>query len=103
MNERLEQLLKLHRAEPNDPFCTYGIALEHGKAGQYDQAVQWLDKTLAMDGHYHYAFFQKAKMLSELGDNEAARQVLRAGISAATDGHDEKALGEMEELLSSIE
>ncbi len=29
MPDRLEQLTKLHEADPSDPFCTYGIALEH--------------------------------------------------------------------------
>ena len=102
MSDRLEQLTKMHKADPLDPFCTYGIALEHGKAGEVEHAIEWLNKTLELDKHYHYAFFQKAKMFSELGDDHAASAVLREGITIASTTDDEKACREMQELLESL-
>ena len=80
---RLEQLHKLHAADPRDPFCTYGIALEHAKTHDFDEAIRWLDKTLAADPNYCYAYFQKAKMLAEKGDEAGARDVLNTGIATA--------------------
>ena len=38
MTNRLEQLRQLHNNDPTDPFVTYGIALEHGKAKDLEQA-----------------------------------------------------------------
>jgi hypothetical protein len=33
-------------AEPNDPFCLYGLAQEFGKGGRFDEAVAMYDRTL---------------------------------------------------------
>ena len=83
MSTRLEQLTRLHAADPQDPFCSYGIALEHAKAGDADNAIVWLDKTLAVDAAYCYAYYQKAKMLLAKGDEAGARRVLQNGMMVA--------------------
>ncbi len=104
--DRLAKLEKLHAADPADPFCTYGIALEHAKAGRIDDALAWLDKTVELDPHYCYAYFQKGKLLSTRGapgDDAAARKILEAGITAATEAGDAHAREEIAELLDSIE
>jgi tetratricopeptide (TPR) repeat protein len=102
MSPRLTQLHKLHAADPRDPFLTYGIALEHAKAGQLDDALAWLDKTLAADRKYCYAYFQKAKMLSEKGDDDGAKATLHEGIRVAREAGDEHAGSEMMQLLESM-
>ncbi|MCX5661436.1 MAG: tetratricopeptide repeat protein [Planctomycetota bacterium] len=103
MPTRLEQLLKLHAADPADPFCTYGIALEHGKAGAFDQALTWLDKTLELDGNYAYAFFQKAKMFIEKGEEEQAKATLQNGIAAARKHGSPDSLHAAEEMTGLLE
>ena len=103
MNDRLEQLTKMYQADSKDPFCTYGIAMEHAKADRHDDAITWLDRTLDIDNHYCYAFYQKAKILSAKGDTDAASEILRAGMETARAVNDQHALSEMGELLSSIE
>lgn len=102
---RLEQLLKLHEADPGDPFCAYAIALEHGKAERFDEALRWLDKTLELDPNYAYAFFQQGKMHIALGDDDKARAVLQTGIAAARKHGSPDSLHaaeEMTQLLQSI-
>lgn len=103
MTDRLAQLTKLHEADPADPFLTYGIALEHAKTEDFAQAIVWLDRTLEVDGNYCYAFYQKARALSELGDDEAARKVLVEGMAAAVRARDDHARSEMAELLATLE
>lgn len=98
MSERLDQLQQLFAADPNDADLPYMIALEHAKAGDPAGAVAWLDKALAIDPHYHYAYFQKAKMLDEDGEDADALGVLDEGIAMATKAGDAKALGELQEL-----
>jgi tetratricopeptide (TPR) repeat protein len=83
MTTRLDQLVKLHQADPKDPFCPYGIALEHAKAGELDEAIQWLDKTLAIDAAYCYAYYHKARLLIEKGDGKTARRTLQSGMQTA--------------------
>ena len=98
MSDRLEQLQKLLQADPQDADVPYMIALEHAKAGDPAAAADWLDKTLALDGSYHYAYFQKAKMLSELGEDDQALAAVDAGIAKASADGNAKAVGELEEL-----
>lgn len=102
MTQRLEQLLKFHDADPADADLPYMIALEHAKAGDSVQAIAWLDKTIALDAHYHYAYFQKAKALDTEGESDAALTVLDEGIVLATRVGDAKALGELQELKAII-
>lgn len=100
--DRLDQLLKLHAAEPDDPFCTYGIALEHAKAGRADEAIAWLERTLSIDGAYCYAYFQKGRLEAERGDAAAARRTLEAGLDAAARAGDAHASDEIRQLLESL-
>jgi len=101
--DRLEQLQKLHRADPNDADLPYMIALELGKADDAAAAIDWLDKTIALNAHYHYAYFQKAKMLEEEGEGAEALVTLDAGIKLATEAGDGKALGELQELRTMMQ
>jgi len=102
MTDRLDQLKKLYDADPDDAFCTYGIALELAKSGQHDEALSWLKKTLEIDADYFYAYYQQGRILSEQGDDDAALAALDAGITAAK-GKDDHAAGEMQELRASID
>lgn len=102
MNDRLEQLQTMHAADPHDPDLAYMIALEHGKAEAFTDAITWLDRTLTLQPTYHYAYFQKAKMLDQLGEDDDALSTLDAGIASATRHHDPKALGELQELRAAM-
>lgn len=103
MADRLTQLLKLHEAEPDDPFLTYGIAMEHIKSGQAEAALQWLDRTLALDRTYAYAYFQKGKLLAEAGQTAEANAVLQQGVAAAREAGDHHAVGELQALMDEVE
>ncbi|MEM1108282.1 MAG: tetratricopeptide repeat protein [Planctomycetota bacterium] len=98
MSDRLEQLTKLLAADPEDADVPYMIALEHAKADDPEAAVEWLDKALNLDPSYHYAYFQKAKMLSELGEDDDALAAVDAGVAKATADGNAKAVGELQEL-----
>ncbi|WP_145074789.1 tetratricopeptide repeat protein [Poriferisphaera corsica] len=103
MSDRLNQLQKMFDADPTDPFVTYGIALEHAKTEDFQTAIDWLDKTLDLDKHYCYAYFQKAKMLSELGEDHDAKSVLNLGIKMAVESGDDHAAQEINDLLEMME
>jgi len=98
MTDRLEQLKKLHTADPKDPFLAYGIALELAKEDALEEAVTWLDQTLALDANYCYAYYQKAKMLSEMGEDQQAQTAISQGLEAAQRSNDTKAYNELLEL-----
>ena len=102
MTDRLEQLEKLHAADPTDADVTYMIAMEHSKADNHRVAVDWLDKTIHADADYLYAYYQKAKSQYAQDQTEAARATAQAGIDKALAASDAKAEGELSELLISL-
>jgi tetratricopeptide (TPR) repeat protein len=74
VSERLAKLEQLLRRDPNDAFVLYAVALEHKKMGDSAKAIEFLDRTLAADPGYCYAYFQKGQVQETLGDAAAARQ-----------------------------
>ena len=102
MTDRLDALRKLHDADPRDAELPYMIAMEHSKAGRHEDAVEWFDKALALSASMHYAYFQKAKSLSALSRDTEARQTLTLGLTRATSDGNQKAAGEIADLLDSM-
>jgi len=95
VSDRLAKLMKILAADPGDAFVLYGIAQEHGKAGDFARAVEFYDRTLAADPSYCYAYFHKARCQAAAGEMAAARQTALAGVQAAHRAGDGKALNEL--------
>ena len=102
VNDRLEKLSKMLEREPNDTFLIYGLALEHKKLGDDARAIELLDRVIALDPGYCYAYFQKGMAFESSGDTDAAKSAYRAGIDAAKKKGDAHAQGELEAALSMI-
>lgn len=103
MTDRIEQLKRMLEAEPDDPFCLYSIAQEYGKRGDHEQAVEWYDRALKADPHYHYAYYHKAKALEATEQLDAARSSLQVGIEHARAKGEQKALNELMAFLDELE
>ena len=88
--------------DPNDTFLLYGIALEHRKLGEPAAAIEFLDRVIAIDGGYCYAYHQKGLTCESQGDIESARAAYRAGIEAARAKGDAHAQQEIEAALEMI-
>lgn len=100
--DRLTQLLRMLEAEPSDPFCLYGVAQEHARAGRHGEAVAWFDRTIDADPSHCYAYYHRAKSLEADGREEDARTTLRAGIDAARRCGDRHALSELSAYLDEL-
>jgi tetratricopeptide (TPR) repeat protein len=100
--DRIKQLEAILQSEPGDTFCLYGLAMEHAKAGRHEAAIEWFDRTLAVDPDYCYAYFHKAKSQEELGDLRTAIETLQAGLKRARAKGDGKAAGEIEAYLDEL-
>jgi tetratricopeptide (TPR) repeat protein len=95
----MAQLQAMLERSPNDPFLLYGIALEHKKAGDTGRALEFLDRTIAADPGYCYAYYQQGQIREMVGDEPGARQAYQAGIAAAAKKGDAHARGELEAAL----
>ena len=100
---RLAKLESLLAADPRDTFVLYGLAQEHAKAADWARAVEFYDRTLAVDAAYCYAYFHKAKAQAALGDVAAARATVEAGLAAAQRAGDAKALNELASLQMELD
>jgi tetratricopeptide (TPR) repeat protein len=88
--------------DPNDSFLRYGLAMEYSVAGEDDEAIRCLRELLARDANYVPAYLQAGRALIRKGDDEEAREILRAGIIVANRTGDTHAAGEMAGFLESL-
>ncbi|MEM1212426.1 MAG: hypothetical protein AAGI68_09035 [Planctomycetota bacterium] len=93
--------MQLEASAP-DADLAYMIGLEHAKAERFEVAIEWLDRALERDPAYHYAYFQKAKAFSELGEDEGCAEALDTGIAVARRDGNAKAEGELMELKANL-
>ena len=102
MTDRLQELMAFHEAAPEDDFATYAIAQEYIKAGDPDEALRWIEKTIQIKPDHAYAYTQPACVLSTSGRADQARQAVADGLEAAHRGGDSKAASELNELLETF-
>ncbi len=100
--ERLTKLQRMLEKTPTDPFLLYGIGLEYKKAGDAKHAVEFLDKVIAVDPGYCYAYHQRGLVYESINDIDSARRSYREGMDAARKKGDSHAYGEIEAALQMI-
>jgi Tfp pilus assembly protein PilF len=101
--ERMVKLQRMLEKAPGDAFLLYGIGLEFKKAGDAKRAIEFLEKVIAVDPGYCYAYHQRGLAYESLGDVESARRSYREGMEAAREKGDGHAYGEIEGALQMIE
>jgi len=102
-NERMKSLQTMLQKEPDDLFLLYAIALEHKKAGEFADALRYLDQVVTKDALYCVAYQQAAQVHEMAGDVEAAKKAYRDGMAAAARKGDLHAKEEMEAALGMLE
>ena len=102
-SDKLQKLFAMLEKQPKDTFLLYGIGMEYKKLGDAQRAIEYLDRTIAVDAGYCYAYFQKGQVLEISGDLPAAKQSYNEGIAAAKRVGDAHAQSELEGALSMID
>jgi tetratricopeptide (TPR) repeat protein len=100
---RIEQLLELLKADPNDSFLRYGVAMEHAKSSQHDLALAEFRELLTRNPDYVAAYFMAGRTCEQKGDIEEAKKFYKDGIATAKKIGDTHAAGEISEALFAIE
>src|SRR5437762_6439653 len=96
---RLEVLEKMVARGGNDPFPSYGLALEYRNLGREEDALTAFQNLRARFPGYVPQYLMAGQLCQKLGRNDAARDWYAAGIAVARDARDTHALGELEGAL----
>ncbi len=101
-NDRLQALLAMLEQEPNDAFCLYGIAQEHGNSGLHELAIDFYDRAITADESHAYSYFHKARSLEELDRIDDAIITIKAGLACARTHGDTHAASELQGFLDEL-
>lgn len=97
--DRLGMLRKMAAAKPDEPFPTYGLAMELAKQGADDtdeEARETFAGLVARHPDYVPCYLMYGNLLAKLGRRDEAAATYDAGIQAATRAGDDHARGELE-------
>ena len=99
---RIEQLRSLLGAEPDDVFLNFALAMEWTKVGRTDEAIAQFSRVIELDPNYTAAYVQKARILIERKQLDAARQTITAGIEAARQTAEPHTAEKLHEMLQGL-
>jgi tetratricopeptide (TPR) repeat protein len=95
MNKRINQLKKIIKNDPDDPFLHYALGLEFIKEGEQDNAKLSFDKILMSFTDYLPVYYQAAQLFIDLEKYDLAKNTFESGIRLATKEKDTKTLNEL--------
>ena len=103
MNNRLEQLLEIHKEEPHDTFTRYAIALEYNARKDFAEAKNWFERLRADKPDYVPTYYMLADVYRSENEPDKARVVYQAGLQAAKKVGDAHAFSELSAALEDLE
>jgi len=93
---RIPQLLTYLKENPTDPFLQYALALEHVKAGAYEEGLHYFELLVRDHPDYIGTYYHLAKLYAKLDRREDATACYNNGISVARKLNDQHALAELQ-------
>jgi tetratricopeptide (TPR) repeat protein len=76
--------------------------MEHKKAERWADAIEFFEKTIAVDSGYCYAFYQLGQTYEQMGETDRAKKWYEDGIVAARIKGDDHARSELETALATL-
>jgi predicted Zn-dependent protease len=100
--DRIAMLSEIVTANPEDAFARYGLAMEHSKAGQIEQALQEFKTLIEKNPDYTPGYFMAAQTLAKADRVDEAKRWLVDGISSAVRTGNTHAQSEMTAMLEEL-
>jgi Flp pilus assembly protein TadD len=100
--DRLRALLAIAEAQPEEVMIWYGLANEYVKLERWQEAVDALRRTVALNSDYTSAYQMLGTALMSLEQREAARVAWTQGVEVAARTGAWKARDHMQRLLAGI-
>ena len=103
LNPNIPKLASQVRANPNDSFSKFALALELLKENEMDKALQLFRNIRQNDPNYVGVYYHLAKLYVELGENNLALQTYKEGITIAEARADHHSKSELSGALMNLE
>ena len=97
---RLDKIQQMLKADPNDVFLNFSLAMEYVKENRHAEAVAQFERVTQLDPNHVAAYMQRASVLVILKRTDDARQALEQGIAAAKRVGDTHAAEKMTQALT---
>jgi tetratricopeptide (TPR) repeat protein len=103
MSSRLEQLLEMLKAEPQDAFLRYAVALEYEAAGNITEAITRIENLISDQPDYLGAYYKLGQLHEQQREIEKALDVYHRGAAIAKQQNNSKTLGEINTAILLLE
>ena len=98
--QRIEALLSMAEAQPEEAMVWYGLANEYSKLERWREAADALRRVVSLNPDYTSAYQMLGTAHASLGEREEARRAWLQGVAAADRTGAWKARQHMEALLA---
>ena len=93
--ERIKQLEKFRKEDPDDPFNIYALALEYLHLDKA-KSMELFEELLKNHPDYIGTYYHAAALFTEFGDNDRANNTYLKGIEVAKGKNETHALRELQ-------
>lgn len=102
MNNRIERLLGFLKDTPQDQFVIHALALEYAKEQNWDEAIAYFEKNIAIDPQYVATYYHLGKVQEQMGKEEDAIVTYAKGMDVAKAIGDAHAFGELRSVYEEL-
>ena len=100
--DRIETLLNLLEANPNDDFTKYALALEYVSKNEISNAEKYLKNLIADSPSYLATYYQYGKLLEDKDEIDEARKIYNQGLFVASSQNDMHTRAELQDALDNL-
>ena len=103
MSTRMNNLIEMLKAEPEDVFLNYALAVEFVGQEKYSEAENQFLKTLQLNNDYLPCYYQLGQAAEKLNKEKEALEYYHKGVELAKKQNNNKALNELNESIWMLE
>ena len=99
--ERIDRLMEFLKANPNDTFVLFALALEYINQGNDEMGLRFFMDILKKDPEYTGVYYHLGKLYERLDQKKQAKETYEEGLRRTT-GKEERSYRELQEALNQL-
>ena len=102
-HSRKDQVLEMLKAEPNDVFLNYALAVEFESLGLLEESAKQFLRTLEIKPDNFACYYQLGRVNEKMKHEKRALEYFKKGLEIASEKNDKKAINEFNEAIWLLE